>query len=56
MAVTSAVIFEMFLAFNSKSKGSVFKSPMNKYLIYAVSFSILVLLLCRSPRTFPISK
>ena len=40
MAVTSAVIFEMFLAFNSKSKGSVFKSPMNKYLIYAVSFSI----------------
>jgi len=40
MIVTQAVIFEMFLVFNCKSKESVLKSPMNKYLFYAVAFSI----------------
>ena len=40
MAVTSAIIFEMFLVFNCKSNSSVFKSPINKYLIYAVLISI----------------
>ena len=42
MIVTSAIIFEMFLVFNCKSSKSVFKSPLNKYLIYAVGFSILL--------------
>ena len=32
--------FEMFLVFNCKSNKSVFKSPINKYLIYAVLISI----------------
>jgi Ca2+-transporting ATPase len=40
MIVTSSIVFEMFLAFNSKAHKSVFKSPMNKYLIYAVLVSI----------------
>jgi len=42
MAVTTSVIFQMFLAFNCKSTKSVFKSPKNKYLVYAVAFSILL--------------
>ena len=40
MAVTGGIIFEMFLVFNCKSNQSVFKSPTNKWLIYAVLFSI----------------
>ncbi len=40
MAVTSSIIFEMFFVFNCKSKGSVFKSSINKYLIYAVLISV----------------
>ena len=40
MVVTSSIMFEMFLVFNSKSNKFVFKSPINKYLIYAVLFSI----------------
>jgi Ca2+-transporting ATPase len=40
MAVTASIIFEMFLVFNCKSSKSVFKSPVNKYLIYAVLISI----------------
>jgi P-type Ca2+ transporter type 2C len=40
MVVTSSIVFEMFLAFNCKSEGSVFKSPVNKYLIGAVLLSI----------------
>jgi len=40
MAVTSSIVFEMFFVFNCKSNGSVFKSPINKYLIYAVLVSI----------------
>jgi len=40
MAVTASIMFEMFLVFNCKSKGSVFKSPINKYLVYAVLISI----------------
>jgi len=40
MAVTASIVFEMFLVFNCKSNKSVFKSPINKYLILAVAFSI----------------
>ena len=40
MAVSAAVLFEMFLAFNAKTKESVFKSPVNRYLIGAVALSI----------------
>ena len=45
MAVTSSVIFEMFLVFNCKSTKSVFKSPKNNYLIGAVAVSIVLHLL-----------
>ena len=41
MAVTSSIIFQLFLVFNSKTEKSVFKSPINKYLIYAVIISVL---------------
>jgi Ca2+-transporting ATPase len=40
MIVTSSIFFEMLLAFNCKSNKSVFKSPFNKYLVYAVLISI----------------
>ena len=40
MAATASVIFQMFIVFNCKSSKSVFKSPMNKWLIYAVLVSI----------------
>ncbi len=40
MAVTTSVLFEMFLVFNCKTKSSIFKSKINKYLIYAVTLSI----------------
>jgi len=40
MAVTTSIMFEMFLAFNCKSNGSVFKSPKNTALVYAVALSI----------------
>ena len=40
MVVTASVMFQMFLVFNCKSRQSVFKSKMNKYLIYAVLASI----------------
>jgi len=39
MAVTTTVVFEMFLVFNCKSKESVFKSPLNRYMFYAVALS-----------------
>jgi len=32
MAVTASIVFEFFLVFNCKSKGSPFRSPFNKYL------------------------
>ncbi len=40
MVVTASIMFEMFLVFNCKSDKSIFKSSMNKYLIYAVLFAI----------------
>jgi len=40
MAVTTAVLYEMFLVFNCRTKGSVFKAPINKYIVYAVLFSL----------------
>jgi len=40
MAVTTAVLYEMFLVFNCRTKGSVFKAPVNKYIVYAVLFSL----------------
>ncbi len=40
LVVTSSITFQMFLVFNSKSEKSVFKSPHNKYLYYAVIFSL----------------
>ena len=40
MVVTSSIVFQMLLVFNSKSEKSVFKSPVNKYLFYAVAFSL----------------
>ena len=40
MAVTASITFEMFLVFNCKSNKSVFKSPINKFLFYAVFASI----------------
>ncbi|MEN9625700.1 MAG: hypothetical protein RL557_28 [archaeon] len=42
LAVTSAVVFQMFLVFNSKSEKSVFTSPANNYLFLAVGFSLLL--------------
>jgi len=40
MAVTSSIMFEMFFVFNCKNNKSVFKSPINKYLISAVLVSL----------------
>lgn len=40
MIVTTSVVFQMFLVFSCKSDKSVFKSPPNKYLFYAVLSSI----------------
>jgi Ca2+-transporting ATPase len=45
MAVTTGVIFEMFLVFNCKSSKSVFKSKWNKYIVYAVLLSVFLHLL-----------
>lgn len=42
MAVTMSIIFQMFLAFNSKSHKSVFKSRRNNWLIAGVGLSILL--------------
>jgi len=40
IVVTASIVFQMLLVFNCKSNKSVFKSPINKYLIYAVLASI----------------
>ena len=40
VAVTTSVVYQMFLVFNCKSEDFVFKSPMNRYLIYAVLSSV----------------
>jgi len=40
MVVTTSIVYQMFLVFNCKSNKSIFKSSFNKYLIYAVFFSI----------------
>jgi len=40
MVATASVIFQMFIVFNCKSSKSVFKSPNNKWIIYAVLVSI----------------
>src|SRR3989338_1212561 len=45
MALTTGFVFQMFLVFNCKSKGSVFKSKFNKYIIYAISASLVLHLL-----------
>ena len=42
MIVTFSVVFQMFLVFNCKSDKSIFKSGMNKYLVYAVLVSIIL--------------
>jgi len=42
MAVTASIIFQMFLVFNCQSDESIFKSKINKYLVYAVLFSIVL--------------
>tara|TARA_Y100000034_G_C6907733_1_gene421771 strand:- start:1955 stop:4534 length:2580 start_codon:yes stop_codon:yes gene_type:complete len=42
LIVTGSIVYQMFLAFNCKSKESVFKSPKNKYLFYAVGVSIVL--------------
>jgi Ca2+-transporting ATPase len=40
MVTTAAIVFEMFIVFNCKSRKSVFKSPKNKWLVYAVLVSL----------------
>ncbi len=40
MVVTSCIMFEMLLVFNCQSNKSVFKSKINKWLIYAVLISV----------------
>ncbi|MBS3093179.1 cation-translocating P-type ATPase [Candidatus Pacearchaeota archaeon] len=40
MVVTASIVFQMFLVFNSKSDKSIFSSPFNKYLFYAVFISL----------------
>jgi Ca2+-transporting ATPase len=40
MAVTAVVIYEMLLVFNCRTKSSVFKAPVNKFIIYAVLTSL----------------
>ncbi len=40
MTVTTAVMYHILLVFNCKSDKSVFKSPINKYLFYAVFASM----------------
>ena len=40
MAATTAMMFEMFLVFNCKTQGSVFKSKFNKYIIYGIIGSV----------------
>jgi len=40
MAATTGFMFEMFLVFNCKSKNLFFKSKFNKYIVYAVLFSL----------------
>lgn len=40
MVATASVIFQMFVVFNCKSSKSVFKSPKNNWLIYAVLVSV----------------
>jgi len=42
MVVTSTIMFEMFLVFNCQSNKSIFKSKINKWLIYAVLVSIVL--------------
>ena len=45
MAATTAVLFEMFLVFNCKSHGNVFKSKSNKYIFYGIGASMILYLL-----------
>ncbi len=40
MVVSVSILFQMMLVFSCKSKKSVIQSPFNKYLIYAVLFSM----------------
>jgi Ca2+-transporting ATPase len=40
VVVTTSILYQMFLAFNCKSNKPVFKSPGNRYLIYAVLVSV----------------
>jgi len=45
MALTTSVIFEMFLVFNARTTKNVFKSRQNKWIIYGVAISIILHLL-----------
>lgn len=40
MVTTVAIVFNLFVVFNCKSSKSIFKSPKNKWLIYAVILSM----------------
>jgi len=40
MAATTAVLFQMLLVFNCKTKQPFFKSKFNKYIVYAVILSV----------------
>ncbi|OGJ18875.1 hypothetical protein A3K73_07110, partial [Candidatus Pacearchaeota archaeon RBG_13_36_9] len=42
MAVTTSVLFQMFLVFNCRTKKPFYKFKLNKYVIYAVIISILL--------------
>lgn len=42
IALTTLILFELFLAFSARSNESIFKLPNNKWLWYAVASSILL--------------
>lgn len=45
MALTTSVMFEMFLVFNARTNKNVFKSKWNKWVVYGVGISIILHLL-----------
>ncbi len=42
MAVTTSVLFQMFLVFNCRTKKPFYKFPLNKYVVYAIAVSVLL--------------
>ena len=40
MALTTSILFQMFLVFNCQTKQPFFKATFNKYIVYAILFSI----------------